>query len=274
MAQDDKQMKREEEKIEGNVNYKVDDPRFIEMDKWPVILLDTTGSMNEPTSSGGQVTRKETSRHCLATLIDMLAPVDTVDQINIDPNSAWKGVTVVTFNGMDRGVNRGLIHLGNLAQEWSKIRFHGATHVMDGWRTMLDSYERQFFDKPQFQRPLLLAVIITDGELQDAKEFEDHLKRVRGKVFVEIAVVGFGEDHDRALKHYQKITKKHDHVRATAFTNETDPANIARQLLSAVDPRLIKQSRPIAQLEMILNNPPIYNNVQQPPPYNPGAQFV
>jgi len=45
-AEDDKEMYDEEEKIEGTVNYKVNDTRFIEMQKWPVILLDTTGSMN------------------------------------------------------------------------------------------------------------------------------------------------------------------------------------------------------------------------------------
>jgi len=285
---EENQLNREEAAVEGKINYKVDDPRFIEMEKWPVILLDTTCSMNEPTSASNLVTRHETARHCCATLIDMLAPVDTVDEQNVA--AAWKGVPVVTFNGVDKGVYRGLFHLQNLWNEWQTIRWHGGTHIMDGWRTMLDTYERQFSDKPKEQRPLLLACIITDGELQDAEEFEKHLKHVHGKVFVEIAVVGYGEDHDRAVRHYQKVTKRHPHVRASPFTSQTDPAMIARQLLSAVDPRLIKQPRTMDQLNPILMpmqqqpmmqqpmqqpimQQPIMQQpiMQQPPPYNPNA---
>jgi len=60
-------------------------------------------------------------------------------------------------------------------------------------------------------------------------------------MFVEIAVIGFGEDHDRALKHYNKITKHHDHVRVTAFTDHLDPAILVKQLVSLIDPKSIQQ---------------------------------
>jgi len=152
-----------------------------------------------------------------------------------------KGVPLFTFNSMEGGIDRGLLHPTNFVNEWNNIKWHGATHIMDGWRKMLQSYESKFSDLPQDQWPLLLALVITDGELQDAPEFEEHLKHVKGRMFVEIAVVGYGDDHDKALQHYQKITKKHDHVRVTPFTNNLNPAVIVKQLLSLIDPNAVRQ---------------------------------
>jgi len=236
-AVDDRELRREENIIEGKVNYKVSDPRFIEMTKWPVLLLDTTGSMNEPCSYGGNVTRKDLVLSCITVLIEMLSAVDDAE---VQPVGWKKGCPIITFNAIERGVYRGFMHSYNLQAEWPLIKFHGGTHIMDGFRTMLKTYEEHFFELPQTQWPLLLCLIITDGELQDGKEFEEHLKHVHGRAFVEIAVVGFGEDHDRALHHYRRISKHHHHIRVTSFTGETDPHLIAGQLLSLVDPRLIK----------------------------------
>jgi len=72
------------------------------------------------------------------------------------------------------------------------------------------------------------------------KEFEEHLKHVHGRLFIEIAVVGYGEDHDRAIRHYRHISHHHHHVRITSFTDETDPHVIATQLLSLIDPRVLR----------------------------------
>jgi len=235
-AADDAQMRREEKKIEGNIRYKVDDPHFIEMSKWPVILLDTTGSMNETCSSGSNMARKDLVFQCISVIVKMLAAVDDAE---VQPPGWQQGCPVITFNAIERGVYRGFMHGDNLQQEWPLIQFHGGTHIMDGWRVMLQTYENHFTEKQVAQWPLLLCLIITDGELQDGHEFEQHLKKVHGRLFVEIAVVGHGEDHDRALRHYRHISHHHHHVRVSAFTGETDPRAIASQLLSMVDPRLI-----------------------------------
>jgi len=238
VAVDDKEMRREENIIEGSIRYKVDDPHFVEMAKWPVILLDTTGSMNEPCTLGGNVTRKDLVYQCLYVIVQMLAGADDADN---QPPGWQRGCPVITFNAIEQGVYRGFMHGDNLPQEWSVIQFHGGTHIMDGWRTMLRTYENHFTERQVGTWPLLLCLIITDGELQDGKEFESHLKHAHGRLFVEIAVVGYGEDHDRALHHYKHIAKHHHHVRVTAFTGETDPHVISIQLLSLVDPRLIQK---------------------------------
>jgi len=166
----------------------------------------------------------------------MMAPADDYQDA-----SMMKGCPIITFNAIEGGVYRGLYYSNNFQQEWNNVRFHGGTHIMDGFRTMLRTYENAFTEQPEATWPLLLCLIITDGELQDGHEFESHLKHVHGRVFVEIAVVGYGEDHDAALRHYKRISKHHHHVRVTGFTDETDPNAIAAQLLSLVDPRLIQR---------------------------------
>jgi len=220
---------RKEDRIEGKINFRVGDPRFIAMAKWPVVLLDTTGSMNESCSHGGRVSRKDFVRDCMGEIIKILAKIDTVDT-----QAFGLGCPLVTFNAIEGGIFRGLIHADNIANEWPLIQFHGATHIMDGWKTMLNTYENAFTEQPQSAWPILLVLIITDGEIQDQEEFENHLKHVHGRAFVEIAVIGHGEDHDRALRHYQHISKHHHHVRATPFTGESDPRTIANQLVSLV----------------------------------------
>jgi len=236
-AADDKEMKREERMLEGDVHYKVDDPHFIEMAKWPVILLDTTGSMLESCTAGGTLKRKDLVLQCLQVVVQMLSAADDAE---VQPPGWVRGCPVITFNAIEQGVYRGFMHGDNLAQEWPLIQFHGGTHIMDGWRTMLKTYENHFTEKQVVNWPLCLCLIITDGELQDAQEFEEHLKHTKNRLFVEIAVVGYGEDHDKALHHYRHIAHHHHHVRVTAFTGETDPRVIATQLLSLVDPRLIQ----------------------------------
>jgi len=144
-------------------------------------------------------------------IAQFLIPYNTAEDAPISQQMSLmsKGVSLITFNAIEGGINRGLLHPDNFLQEFSRIQFHGGTHIMDGWRKMLQSYENQFSDRPQDQWPLLLALVITDGELQDRDEFEHHLKNVKGRLFVEVAVVGYGEDHDRALQHYKKKLLDH-----------------------------------------------------------------
>jgi len=249
-AEDDAEMLREEDRIEGKINYKVDDPRFVEMQKWPIVLLDTTGSMNMQCELNDPKPRNQLVYETIWQMAQMLIPYDTMDNDDDNPEFSGlnpqqilmqKGIPLITFNAIDGGVDRGLLHPTSFAKEWSRIKWRGGTHIMDGWRKMLRTYEAKFSDLPQGQWPLLLGLVITDGELQDGPEFEEHLKHVKGRMFVEIAVVGYGEDHDKAYRHYQKISRKHDHVRVTAFTDGLDPAVIVKRLLSLIDPKAVQQ---------------------------------
>jgi len=260
-ADDDAEMAREENIIEGTINYKVDDVRFVEMQKWPVILLDTTGSMNLQCEQNDPKLRNELVYETIWQMAQMLIPFDDFDnKKTVQQSLLLKGIPLITFNAMDGGVDRGLLHPQNFVNEWRNIEWHGGTHIMDGWRKMLRAYENRFTDLPQSQWPLLLALLITDGELQDGPEFEEHLKTVKGRMFVEIAVVGFGDDHDRALEHYNTIAAEHDHVRITSFTDHLDPALIVKQLLSLIDPNSVKQIRSDLMLPPNLSDLNVNNN--------------
>jgi hypothetical protein len=195
-------------------------------------LAVATGSMNHTVALNSQVTRAQLVYQSVRLDLNLALADDAEDKWDL---SNGIGTPIITFNAMDGGVYRGLLHSNNLEREFGQIAFRGGTHIMDGWKKMFDQYEAKFRDLPQGQWPLLLCLLITDGEIQDAEEFERHLARVRGRLFVDIAVVGFGEDHDRALQHYAKISRKHPHVRANQFSNSEDAEAVARQLLSLVN---------------------------------------
>lgn len=277
MASDDKIMRKEEAIIEGKKDYKIGSKEFVEMPKWPILLVDATGSMNETVSERSTVTRKDLVKEVCRQISWRLAPVDDAD----NQQSNYKGVPFITFNEMDGGVDRGFLHYATFDAEWNNVYFRSGTHIMDGWRTMLKRYEQSFMGKPQNTWPLLLALIITDGELQDGHEFEEHMKHVHGKVFVEIAVVGYGEDHERACRHYAKISKKHPHVRVTEFTNSEFADTVVNQLLSMVNPALVRATSTPPPTQMPPQNPwpnttPQTPYVGQPPPspYPPDRKSV
>jgi hypothetical protein len=276
MASDDKIMRKEEAIIEGKKDYKIGSKEFVEMPKWPILLVDATGSMNETVSERSTVTRKDLVKEVCRQVSWRLAPVDDAD----NQQSNYKGVPFITFNEMDGGVDRGFLHYATFDAEWNNVYFRSGTHIMDGWRTMLKRYEQSFMGKPQNTWPLLLALIITDGELQDGHEFEEHMKHVHGKVFVEIAVVGYGEDHERACRHYAKISKKHPHVRVTEFTNSEFADTVVNQLLSMVNPALVRATSTPPPTQMPPQNPwpnttPQTPYVGQPPPspYPPNVPY-
>jgi len=252
-----------EKVIEGKFNFPIGSPQFIEMTKWPVMLIDTTGSMNEGASaSSASMSRADLVKEVCRRVVYRLSPVDDAER----QQTNFKGVPLVTFNEVDGGVDRGFLHYQNFDAEWSNVAFHGGTHIMQGWHKMLEKYQQNFSDNKDTIRPLLLCLIITDGELRDGHEFEKHLKHVHGKAFVEIAVIGFGEDHDRACQHYVKISATHPHVRYTQFSSVNEADKIVDQLVSMIDPRLVKPATFVPTYNVPLEEPPAYAQAGNYPP--------
>src|SRR5947209_7241383 len=105
---------------------------------------------------------------------------------------------------------------------------------MPGWEMLVDQYLEEFGDVPKLDRPHLLALVITDGEAQDTDQFAQTLAQAKGGVYVCIAILGFGAEHDKALQAYQNIASQNDHVRVVTFGGETDPNAIADGLLSMI----------------------------------------
>jgi len=55
------------------------------------------------------------------------------------------------------------------------------------------------------------------------------------KVYVTLAIIGYGADHDSALATYKQIEQANVHVKALSFGSETNPEIIARSLLKMIE---------------------------------------
>ncbi len=108
----------------------------------------------------------------------------------------------------------------------------GGTLIMPGLSKLLEVYNEEFGDRPVAQRPKLMALIITDGEARDYQKFVNAIKTLSGNIYIELAIIGYGDEHDRALKAYQTAAEQNPgHVEVRTFGSQTNPHPVrARQL--------------------------------------------
>lgn len=105
---------------------------------------------------------------------------------------------------------------------------------MPGFNLVLKTYTDEFGSEPLEARPLLLALVITDGEADDTAAFTATVGRAAGSMYVVLAIIGHGAEHDAALKAYQKVEAANGHVKVVSFAGETDPDVIASALLRMI----------------------------------------
>jgi hypothetical protein len=122
----------------------------------------------------------------------------------------------------------------NWRTKWAQIRWGNGTEIMPGWNALNEVYLDEFGDVPQLDRPKMLALVITDGEAIDTDAFADEMRKLGKRAYVVLAVMGYGEEHDRALEVYQDVSTVNDHVRVVSFGNTTDPNRIASAVVSLI----------------------------------------
>jgi hypothetical protein len=200
-----------------------------DVEKEPMLLLDTTGSMNYPTSATDQTPRKDTIREAVSIIVEALAAEDS----QAAHEEGGGGLRTVTFaNGEAYDIED--LNPSNLREKWQQIHWAGGTRIMPGWNTLIDTYQDEFGQEPPDQRPLLLALVITDGEADDTDRFAQALAGASGGVYVAIALIGYGAEHDRALAAYKRIEENNAHVKVLTFAGETNPQVIADALLRMI----------------------------------------
>jgi len=199
------------------------------IEKEPMLLLDTTGSMNEETSEADATPRRDTIREAIGLLVDRLGAEDS----QAAGEEAGGGLRTVTFAD-GRAVDQGDLNPANLGERWGDIRWVGATYIMPGWNALIDVYQEEFGAMPPERRPLLLALIITDGEARDTDAFAQAIAAASGGVYIAITLIGFGDEHDRALAAYQAIEQRNSHVKVLTLAGETNPTIIADALLRMI----------------------------------------
>jgi hypothetical protein len=195
-----------------------------------MLLLDTTGSMNYGTTASDPTPRKDTIREAISIIVSTLGKEDS----QAAHEAHGGGLRTVTFAG---GQAHDLDDLNprNLQQKWQGIRWAGGTRIMPGWRKLWEVYLDEFGGRPVQSRPLLMALVVTDGDADDSEQFANALRGLGEGVYVTLAIIGYGDDHDAALRTYQKIMEHNAHVKVVTFGSETNPEAIARALLKMVE---------------------------------------
>jgi hypothetical protein len=79
-----------------------------------------------------------------------------------------------------------------------------------------------------------MALVITDGEADDTDRFAQAISAASGGVYIVVALLGYGSEHDRALNAYNAIANTNAHVNVLTFGGETNPQVIANTLLRMI----------------------------------------
>jgi len=200
----------------------------------PMLLLDTTGSMNHGTAADDNTPRRDTVREAIALLVARLAKEDSQAANEQGEDSEGGGLRAVTFAG-GHAHDIGDLNPDNLNEKWKKIKWEGNTKIVPGWKKLMKVYKDEFGKRPKDEQPDLLALVITDGEAVDEAEFETTLKALGPNVFVLLAIIGFGADHDKTMASYDRLAKASTQIKVQSFNAETDPAKIAEALIKFVE---------------------------------------
>ncbi len=203
------------------------------VEKEPMLLLDTTGSMSYPVSEGSKIERRQLIGEAIGRIVEVLGAEDSQAAKEQAGGEDAGGLMTVTFAGGSATCIDDL-STDNWRQKWSSIPWGGGTVIMPGWEALVEQYMEEFGDVPKQDRPHLLALVITDGEADDTDQFAQTLAQAKGGVYVCIAILGYGQEHDRAFQVYKQIAAQNNHVRVVSFGSETNPDMVAGGLLSMI----------------------------------------
>jgi hypothetical protein len=201
--------------------------------KEPMALIDTTGSMTWENEQGTGMARKDVLGEAMGIIVEKLGAEDSQAAAEEQAGEDAGGLMTVTF-AVDNVQKIGDLSPANWREKWSQIRWGNQTEIMPGWNALNEVYLDEFGDTPALDRPKMLALIITDGEAQDTDAFAAEMTKVGKSAYIVIGIMGFGDEHDRALAVYQKVAESNDHVRVVSFGNSSDPNKIADAVFSMV----------------------------------------
>lgn len=200
----------------------------------PVLMLDVTGSMSYPSAPNSPVRRRTVIQEAISIVVAELAKEDSqAASESAEQGGEGGGLRTITWaDGRARDI--GDLNPGNLTRKWGAIEWGGGTYLMPGLREVQRVYRKEFGSRPADERPTLLLLVITDGEAEDTDAFVDAIGSAAGGMYIEVAIVGYGSEHDRALAAYQRAAAGNTHLRVQSFDAETDPNAIAQALLRMI----------------------------------------
>lgn len=200
----------------------------------PIALIDTSGSMDWPVDNGSTIKRRDIVGEAMGLLVKYLEDLD--DQAAAEQAAGDDDKGGLLTYGFASGVTEfGDLNSSNWRERWGQVRWGGGTQIMPAWEKAQEEYLEEFEDVATIDRPVLLTLVITDGEATDAAQFAQVLEGAKaGRSFC-VAIIGYGPDHDATLRSYKAVEARNPkRVRVVTFGGETDPAVIADALISLV----------------------------------------
>lgn len=197
------------------------------VEKEVVALIDTSGSMWWPVAEGSATTRAEVVGESMGMLVLHLEDEDSQAAAEQADGSDDMG-GLLTYGFASEVTEFGDLNSSNWRTRWGKVQWGGNTRIMPAWVKCQEEYLEEFEDVATIDRPALMALIITDGEAEDAAEFGKVLETAGAGRYFCVAIVGFGAAHDATLRAYKAAEQANPkHVRVVTFGSETDPTVIA-----------------------------------------------
>lgn len=189
--------------------------------------------MNYAAAHGARVSRWDVVTEALGTIVSALGAADSQAEREAAAGDDAGGLMTVVFG--DSATEVGDLTPANWREKWGRFSPGGGTRIMPGWKLVVQDYLDEFGSKAEEDRPALVLLVVTDGEASDMAEFERECAKAHGHVYIAVAVVGYGADHDMTIAAYNKIAASNPHVQVYNFGSTTDPTELAEALLALVE---------------------------------------
>lgn len=198
-------------------------------DREVVVLLDTSGSMEWEAAEGSPVTRHAVVGEALPLFVSALEGEDSAAKGEQAGGSDEKGGLLIHgFSNIHTEL--GDFNSSNFKRRWSGIQWGGGTTIMPAWKAALADFNDEFGDETE--PPVLLCLVITDGEATDASDFTSVLTNKNPDRYFAVAIVGHGAEHDKTLASYQGAEQANPkHVKVMSFDSVTDPRELSNDLI-------------------------------------------
>jgi hypothetical protein len=194
-----------------------------------ICLLDTSDSMNWEAAPGTNIPRREVVGEAMPLFVSALEKEDSEAAAEQAGGSdELGGLLVHGFSSVHTEL--GDFNSSNFARKWAAITWGGGTTIMPAWKAALADFNAEFGDETE--PPVLLCLVITDGEASDAAEFAKVLGSSGNDRYFAVAIVGHGDAHDRTLASYAGAERANPkHVKVMAFDSVTNPQDLASDLI-------------------------------------------
>lgn len=201
-----------------------------------VFLIDTSGSMEWEIADKSPITRHQLLNEAMLGIVGKLEDLDSQKSKEQAGGDTEKG-GALTFGFSDRVQEVGDLNTDNFQQKWSGIQWGGGTAIMPAYNAAVNDFMDEFKDASAMDLPSHILVVFTDGEAQDARDFEKVMQdtaTAKTPRYVVICTLGHGEEHDKIVNEYQKIASNNNHVRVLIFGGNTSPEQIATDVLATI----------------------------------------